>query len=42
MEAAWRSPRTKAMHDGTEPCVRAIDAAMKYVVSSTLESARQA
>jgi dihydrofolate reductase len=37
MEAAWRSPRTAAMPDWTEPFARTIDAAKKYVVSSTLE-----
>jgi dihydrofolate reductase len=36
MEAAWRSPRTGAMPDWTEPFARTIDAAKKYVVSSTL------
>src|SRR6185503_805036 len=37
MEAAWRSPRAGAMPDWTEPFARTIDAAKKYVVSSTLE-----
>jgi dihydrofolate reductase len=38
MEAAWRpSVRTEAMPDWTEPFARTIDAAKKYVVSSTLE-----
>jgi hypothetical protein len=37
MEAAWRSPRTGAMPDWTEPFARTMDAAKKYVVSSTLE-----
>ena len=38
MEAAWRlSTRTIAMPDWTEPFARTIDAAKKYVVSSTLE-----
>ena len=37
MEAAWRSPRTGAMPDWTEPFARTIDAARKYVVSSTLD-----
>ena len=37
MEAAWRSPRTGSMPDWTEPFARTIDAAKKYVVSSTLE-----
>jgi dihydrofolate reductase len=37
MEAAWRPPaRTGAMPDWMEPFARAIDAAKKYVVSSTL------
>ena len=36
MEAAWRSPRSGAMPDWTEPFARTIDAAKKYVVSSTL------
>jgi dihydrofolate reductase len=35
--AAWRSPRTGAMPDWTEPFARTMDAARKYVVSSTLE-----
>lgn len=35
METAWRlSTRTVAMPDWTEPFVRTIDAASKYVVSS--------
>jgi dihydrofolate reductase len=38
MEAAWRlATRTVAMPDWTEPFARAIDAAKKYVVSSTLD-----
>ena len=38
MEAAWRSPaRTGARPDWTEPFARTIDAARKYVVSSTLD-----
>jgi dihydrofolate reductase len=38
METAWRlSTRTVAMPDWTEPFARAIDAAKKYVVSSTLD-----
>ena len=38
MEAAWRlATRTIAMPDWTEPFARTIDAAKKYVVSSTLE-----
>jgi dihydrofolate reductase len=37
MEAAWRSPRMGAMPEWTEPFARTIDAAKKYVVSSTLD-----
>ena len=37
MEAAWRSPRTGAMPEWTEPFARTIDAAKKYVVSRTLD-----
>ena len=38
MEAAWRlSTRTVEMPDWTEPFARTIDAAKKYVVSSTLD-----
>ena len=38
MEAAWRPPaRTGARPDWTEPFARTIDAAKKYVVSSTLD-----
>jgi dihydrofolate reductase len=38
MEAAWRlSTRTVEMPDWTEPFARTIDAARKYVVSSTLD-----
>ena len=38
MEAAWRSPaRTGARPDWVEPFARTIDAARKYVVSSTLD-----
>ncbi|HEX5719608.1 MAG TPA: dihydrofolate reductase family protein [Thermoanaerobaculia bacterium] len=38
MEAAWRLPaRTGAMPNWTEPFARTIDAAKKYVVSSTLD-----
>jgi hypothetical protein len=37
MEAAFRSPRTGAMPEWTEPFARTIDAARKYVVSSSLE-----
>jgi dihydrofolate reductase len=37
MEAAWRLPLTGAMPDWVEPFARTIDAAKKYVVSTTLE-----
>jgi dihydrofolate reductase len=38
MEAAWRSPaRTGVTPDWMEPFARTIDAAKKYVVSSTLD-----
>jgi dihydrofolate reductase len=38
MESAWRlSTRTVEMPDWTEPFARTIDAAKKYVVSTTLE-----
>jgi dihydrofolate reductase len=38
MEAAWRSPPgTEARPDWMEPFARTIDAAKKYVVSSTLD-----
>jgi dihydrofolate reductase len=37
MEAAWRPPATAARPDWMEPFARTIDAAKKYVVSSTLE-----
>jgi dihydrofolate reductase len=38
MEAAWRlATRAGAMPDWTEPFARTIDAAQKYVVSSTLD-----
>ena len=38
MEAAWRGPAPKATRpDWMEPFARTIDAAKKYVVSSTLE-----
>jgi dihydrofolate reductase len=41
MEAAFRlSTRTVAMPEWTEPFARTIDAAKKYVVSSTLDQAR--
>jgi dihydrofolate reductase len=40
MEAAWRlSTRTVVMPEWTEPFARTIDAAKKYVVSSTLDRA---
>jgi dihydrofolate reductase len=39
MEAAWRlATRTVAMPEWTDPFARTIDAAKKYVVSSTLDS----
>ena len=38
MEEAWRLPATWEMPDWMEPFARAIDAARKYVVSSTLDS----
>ena len=37
MEAAWRPPASQAMPDWTKPFAQTIDAAKKYVVSSTLE-----
>ena len=37
MEAAWRPPAPTARPDWMEPFARTIDAAKKYVVSSTLE-----
>jgi len=37
MEAAWRQPAPGVMPDWTEPFARTIDAAKKYVVSSTLD-----
>ena len=37
MESAWRSPSSTERPDWTEPFARKIDAAKKYVVSSTLE-----
>src|SRR5438132_1446884 len=41
MEAAWRPPvRTGARPDWMEPFARTIDAAKKYVVSSTLDRGR--
>ncbi len=36
MEDAWRPPASNAMPDWTQPFARTIDAAKKYVVSSTL------
>jgi len=38
MEEAWRPPASEAMPDWTQPFGRTIDAAKKYVVSSTLET----
>jgi dihydrofolate reductase len=37
MEAAWRLPQKMAMPHWTKPFARTIDAAKKYVVSSTLD-----
>lgn len=37
MEEAWRPPGMPGMADWTKPFARAIDAAKKFVVSSTLE-----
>jgi len=37
MEAAWRPPRAASMPGWMEPFARTIDAAKKYVVSSTLD-----
>lgn len=37
MEEAWRSPTPGEMPEWTEPFARTIDAAKKYVVSSTLD-----
>jgi dihydrofolate reductase len=37
MEAAWRPPASDAMPEWTKPFARAIDAAKKYVVTSTLQ-----
>src|ERR1700745_4084161 len=37
MEAAWRPPASEAMPEWTKPFARVIDAAKKYVVSSTLD-----
>jgi len=37
MEGAWRGPPRPEMPDWTKPFARTIDAAKKYVVSSTLE-----
>jgi dihydrofolate reductase len=37
MEAAWRPPASESMPDWTRPFARTIDAAKKYVVSSTLD-----
>jgi dihydrofolate reductase len=38
MEEAWRPPASDAMPEWTQPFARVMDAARKYVVSSTLES----
>jgi len=40
MEAAWRPPGMEGMPDWTRPFARTIDAAKKYVVSSTLDPGR--
>lgn len=37
MESAWRPPASDAFPEWTQPFARTIDAAKKYVVSSTLE-----
>ena len=37
MEAAWRPPGMEGMPDWTKPFARTIDAAKKYVVSTTLD-----
>src|SRR5207253_4329716 len=37
MKAAWRPPASEAMPGWTKPFARTIDAAKKYVVSSTLD-----
>ncbi len=37
MESAWRGPAADAFPEWTKPFARSIDAAKKYVVSSTLE-----
>src|SRR5207244_8006191 len=37
MEEAWRPPASDAMPEWTKPFARTIDAAKKYVVSSTLK-----
>lgn len=37
MESAWRPPASDAMPDWTKPFAQTIDAAKKYVVSSTLD-----
>lgn len=37
MESAWRPPASDAFPEWTQPFARAMDAAKKYVVSSTLE-----
>ena len=38
MEEAWRPPASDAMPEWTQPFARVMDAARKYVVSSTLPS----
>ena len=38
MEEAWRPPASDAMPEWTQPFARVMDAARKYVVSSTLSS----
>ena len=38
MEEAWRSPRPPGRPEWTEPFARTIDAAKKYVVSTTLKN----
>ena len=39
MEDAWRGPAVESMPEWTRPFARTIDAAQKYVVSSTLDRA---
>jgi dihydrofolate reductase len=38
MESAWRPPNSDAFPEWTQPFARTMDAAKKYVVSTTLES----